>query len=397
MAVLVREKERNSGVYWIFINHAGRRKAKCVGDKKTAEKVARRLRQELAEGSFRLTPQGPTFAELAKEWLATYPLVRSISQTSAENYERFTRQHLLPYFGALRVAAITSETVEHFIAAKRQAGGSLRSEARGLATSSVRTGLICLRLILERGVKAGYLSANPARGVGRFPLREDETIDPFTPSELRRILTAAHNQAPAFATLLRVWAQTGMRAGEVSGLRWGDLDLDRATVLVERTYTRGRIGPTKTRRSRMVSLLHPTTEDTLEWKPGATVDSRGVLLALRRLPVQAIDPETPLFVWQAGQPWHSMAVIRAWKRALRAAGVRYRAPEQLRHTFASAMLSRNAPVLYVQRQGGWRSAAVLLRVYARWMPQEFDCQTHLAATPAQPEIETTQARVAVTT
>jgi integrase len=50
--------------------------------------------------------------------------------------------------------------------------------------------------------------------------------------------------------------------------------------------------------------------------------------------------------------------------------VRYRSPEQLRHAFASTMLSRNAPLLYVQQQGGWRSAGVLLRVYARWMPRD---------------------------
>jgi len=77
-----------------------------------------------------------------------------------------------------------------------------------------------------------------------------------------------------------------------------------------------------------------------------------------------------------------------------AAKVRYRAPEQLRHTFASTMLSRNAPLLYVQAQGGWRSASVLLRVYARWMPHEFNGPLAVpqpaalpqpAATPAQPE------------
>jgi integrase len=88
-----------------------------------------------------------------------------------------------------------------------------------------------------------------------------------------------------------------------------------------------------------------------------------------------------------------MAILRAWKRALRAAGVRYRAPEQLRHTFASALLSRNAPLLYVQGQGGWRAATVLLRAYARWMPQDFGglagaplerTETRPDATPAQP-------------
>jgi len=62
------------------------------------------------------------------------------------------------------------------------------------------------------------------------------------------------------------------------------------------------------------------------------------------------------------------------------------------------MLSRNAPVLYVQRQGGWRSASVLLRVYARWMPEEFDCNQLAAppATPAQPSIPVPTAGSAVT-
>ena len=69
-----------------------------------------------------------------------------------------------------------------------------------------------------------------------------------------------------------------MRAGEVAGLRWGDLDLSRGLAVVQRTYSRDRIGPTKTRRSRVVSLLHPIAEDTTDWKPGATLDSRAVLL-----------------------------------------------------------------------------------------------------------------------
>lgn len=68
------------------------------------------------------------------------------------------------------------------------------------------------------------------------------------------------------------------------------------------------------------------------------------------------------------------------RRAAPGGKVRYRYPEQLRHTFASTMLSRNAPLLYVQQQGGWRSAAVLLRVYARWLPQE----AHLAAPQTHP-------------
>jgi len=96
--------------------------------------------------------------------------------------------------------------------------------------------------------------------------------------------------------------------------------------------------------------------------------------------VQSLDPEA--FVFGRGSaPLSSMELHRKWRRVLAAGRVRYRSPEQLRHTFASTMLSRNAPLLYVQQQGGWRSASVLLRVYARWMPQDLAP----SVTPVAPE------------
>ena len=61
--------------------------------------------------------------------------------------------------------------------------------------------------------------------------------------------------------------------------------------------------------------------------------------------------------------------------------MRYRVPEQLRHTVASTMLSRNAPLLYVRHQGGWRSASVLLRAYARWLPQAAASEASAASLP----------------
>ena len=175
--------------------------------------------------------------------------------------------------------------------------------------------------------------------------------------------------------MLRLWAQSGCRAGEVSGLQWQDLDLQAGLIKVRRTWTRQRLGPTKTRRERDVSILHPVVDDTPEWRPGVTSTARSVLQGLRRLPAR-LDPDA--FVFQRHeQPWSPTEVGRSWRRCLLAAGVRYRVPEMLRHTWASTMLSRNAPLLYVQQQGGWRSAVVLLRTYARWLPQP-------SATQAQP-------------
>jgi integrase len=215
-------------------------------------------------------------------------------------------------------------------------------------------------------------------------------VDPFTGAELRAILTAAQGRDPDMATMLRLWAQSGMRAGEVAGLQWQDLDLERGIALVRRTWSRQRLGPTKTGHERGISILHPVADETSDWRPGVTQGgARSVVAGLHHLTVRPLDdPEA--FVFGRGRvPLSSMEVHRRWRRLLQAAKVRYRSPEQLRHTFASTLLSRNAPLLYVQGQGGWRSASVLLRVYARWMPEAFPegAQVQPAATQTQPETQ----------
>src|SRR5262249_43282891 len=148
-----------------------------------------------------------------------------------------------------------------------------------------------------------------------------ESADPFTAAELRAILAHAEDVGgERFGTLLRVWAQTGMRLGEVSGLQYGDLDLKAGTAIVRRTWSKGRLGPPKTRRTRIVNLCHPIVDNPEQ--------------LLRRLQtIEAIAPD--LFLFGGERPWASQLINKLWHRTLRRAGVRYREPEQLRHTFAS--------------------------------------------------------------
>ena len=381
----VRLRQRG-GDWWVFVNHHGKRKAKKIGtDKKKAKKVRDDLAEALARGDLQLADESPTFEAFAKDWLKRYPLLQPVREGTMDNHRSFLTQHLIPFFGSLPVATITTTTVENFIVAKRQAGGSTRFTVRPLSESSLRTGLATLRLILQQAVRASHLRANPLEGLGRFKRNGDENVDPFTGAELRAIMEAARSLKPDLATMLRLWAQTGMRAGEVCGLQWQDVDLEAGTALVRRTWSRQRLGPTKTGIICAVSFLHPTTETTAEWRPGVTAESRALLTGLRRLTVRSLEPSA--FVFGGGAtPIHSMDLHRDWKRVLGAAKVRYRSPEQLRHTFASTMLSRNAPLLYVQKAGGWRSASVLLRVYARWVPEGVESVAALqpVATQAQP-------------
>jgi hypothetical protein len=109
-----------------------------------------------------------------------------------------------------------------------------------------------------------------------------------------------------------------------------------------------------------------------------------VLDRLKRRKVGGMDPATFMF-GRGGTPHRSDDLHRDWCRARLAAGVRYRGPEQLRHTFASTMLGRSAPPVYVAEVGGWSSAHPLLMLYAGRLPAQTGMfAMHVHATQAQP-------------
>jgi len=132
-----------------------------------------------------------------------------------------------------------------------------------------------------------------------------------------------------------------------------------------------------------VSFGHPIVEDALEWRPRADVVD-ALVARIRRLKRTPLDPAGFLFTQRDGRPWGASSMNAAWRRVLGGARVRYRPAEQLRHTVASTLLSRGAPLLYVQAVGGWRSAGVLLKVYARWMDTGLGVPGQPTATTAQP-------------
>ena len=122
-----------------------------------------------------------------------------------------------------------------------------------------------------------------------------------------------------------------------------------------------------------MSLLHPVAEDSSHWHPrSAGEGTRQVLDALGEI-TRTLSGDSRLF------PFDSSRVRRLWQRTLKWASVRFSRPHTLRHSFASILLSRRAPVLYLVKVGGWKDATTPLRVYAKWADQEPD-----SATPVQP-------------
>ncbi len=254
--VKVRERK---GAWWLFVDFKGQRRARRIGagpaGKKLALQAMIQVRSKLALGDlsmFQKTAPAapvaavPTFADVAAEWLQKYPALHPLKPTTLENYRSAVERHLLPFFGTLAITGVTPTKIEDFIEAKRASGGSCRWQGKGLSDVTLRAILEPLKMILHRARKRELISENPLDVVDWTSQRRPDNADPFASAELRRILEAAPSVSPAFAVMLRFWAQTGARAGEVFGLQQHDLNFDKGTVLIRRTLTRGRLGSPKT-------------------------------------------------------------------------------------------------------------------------------------------------------
>jgi integrase len=372
MAVKVRH---HRGAWWVFVDHQGQRKAKRLGEgragKHAAELAATKIAARLAEGGpleVAAPAAVPTFEDAARAWLARYRTLFAVRPGTLAYRTIFLEKHCIPHFAGCLASDVTPERVEDFIAAKRAPGGALRGKA--LADSTLKVNLPTLRMLLDSFVRRGWLAANPLRGEALWrPTPQSDVPDPFTQPELAALVTAAEVIDARWGLMVRCWAQSGMRSGELRGLRFEDFDPQAGRVAIQRTRTRGATGPAKTARSvRLAALTHPTCEATHAWQPGATPESRTVLAQLTQC--VPLDPTSPLFpsLKRPGRPMEERELHTLWRRTVARARVRLRPPETLRHSCISSLLSRGAPLLAVAAQTG-HSARVMLGSYARFQEQ----------------------------
>ena len=206
--------------------------------------------------------------------------------------------------------------------------------------------LIPLRGALNQAVEDGIIATSPLAG---FKIRRTEqraeTIDPFTPAEIKAL------GGTSLGDLWTAWAWTGIRSGEVIGLECADVDIAGGRLNIRRAVRVGREKQPKTESGKRSVHLLPAAREALKRVKGQR--SSGALFR---------NPNT-------GERWHEdRGLARAFRRDCEAAGVRYRYPYQLRHTYATWALSEGENPSWIAKQRGHSDTLMLFRVYGKWMP-----------------------------
>lgn len=358
MSVIVRQKLKGKGLpWWVFVNHNGVRRSKKIGDRKAAEAVASRIREEIGNGAFNVgRKDAPTFVELVERWIA-FKENAGCAQGTIDAYRIQIDHHLVPVFGERRIDQITrAEICDHLLTARSQ----------GYSASHVNLRLVCLTGVFNRAIDEGVLKENPATGIKRqtrLKNKEPKPV-PFDFDEKEIILKTAYGNFIEFEWLYPLIFTaffTGLRIGELAGLRWGDIDFKTKLIHVQRTRLRYEYGPTKGRKTRKVEMAESLIEVLKAHKKDEI--KKGLHLKGGTLPEY-------VFITDYGHGLDTPRIRRVWTKVLKAAGLPFRKFHATRDTFASHALTKGAPIYWVSTQLGHASIVTTERVYARWVREE---------------------------
>lgn len=258
------------------------------------------------------------------------------------SYARVYKLHIKKTFGKMRVDRIKPSQIATW----------QNKLLENLASKTVQTIRIVFNTILEDALRDEYINRNPISLV-KSPSGEETRIKkPFSIEEINKILDFI---TPKMKAYFAIGFYTGMRTGELIALKWTDIDFEQRTIKIQRAIRQGVEDKPKTKNSiREIEIIDALLPYIIKHQE------------LSR------DESIYLFENNRQQPYTTSAKIGVsyWQPCLKKLGIQYRNLYQMRHTFASVMISNGEDILWVANMLGHKDSTTTLEKYARYFKQE---------------------------
>lgn len=324
-----------------------------------AEEAERRaIQRVLTNGDVPQAPmQPPTIANKKEvptlnDFAPTYLDVSRVKNkpSSVDSKEMFLRIHILPRLGHLGLDQVSYAVIEDLKVAlaatpianvtRKKNGEPGKPVARTLSRKTINNCLTVLRRMLSIAKKRGLIDAVPEIEWFREPPPE---FDFFTFEEAARLIISAPREWKAMIT---VALRTGLRLGELMALRWQDVDLVAGRLMVRQNVVKGIVGTPKSGKPREV----PLSDEALAALHGHR-HKRGPLV----------------FCDHVGRMLRVPKTRYAMEKACKQAGLRPVGWHVMRHSFASHLAMRGAPLKVIQELLGHATIQMTMR-YAHLSP-----------------------------
>jgi integrase len=338
--------QRPNGTWRAQLSVDGRRISKGFKTKAEAQEWLRSTQTQVERG-FDYHAGKITLAEYLSQWLESHRV--SLRPKTADQYQRVIEKHILPHLGDIQVKNLRITRVEQFYSELVQAGMGVRT---------VRIVHTILHKALEKALRYGLVMSNPAHGAAlpRYKHGEMQVLDE---SQVTQFLVAA--QDSPYQALYHLALTTGMRQGELLGLKWTDLQWHSGALLVQRQLQDIRGQGTiyqepKTRAGRRTIKLGEGTLQALRLHR----ERQQVLKASAGSRWKENDL---IFPSKVGTPRDPSNLRLDFNRILEKAGLPKIRFHDLRHTAASLMLNHGVPVIVASKRLGHSKPSITLDIY----------------------------------
>lgn len=292
-------------------------------------------------------------------------LMRTLLQNQLETYERQVKNGQMSkstYNGYAKV--INGDRMRRWdnVQASEITPGMLREWIGEMDCTSkaIRNTLIPLRSVFEDALNDGVIEFNPferialAKLIRQTAKASDYVVRPFIYAERMTILDACRNdERPTF----QFWFNTGLRPGELQALEWEHIDWERRVARIVQNQVAGVIkGPKTAACKREMDLNDEAMQALRDQLPISGARGKRVWLNTVTL-----------------LPWTTDAQVRktAWLPLMARAGITYRNPYQIRHTYASTLLTAGANPWYVAQQLGHEDVEMVFRTYGKFIREDY--------------------------
>ena len=317
---------------------------------KELNKFIEDLTDELQCERNRKKPENKIVSDFAKEYLTIQKT--SLSPGSYEFYHNIIGKHILPMFGRMRVRDIKTYHVQNFIL---RLNSLPRSDGKSghLSPQTVKRYTTVLRSMLTMAYKMYYMDDDV--GLSRrltFPKERYQEVDVFTIEETKAILDAAKTEPINIRLLIELALFTGMRRGEIVGLKWSDINFDKQCLSVKR------------------SIYKPKGEKSIEKEPKSQSSFRTIAIpnqlceTLKEYKKSQEQYSLSLATWQnldyiftddSGSVMNPQTPTKQFSHFLDRHNIRHLKFHCLRHTSATILLSSGCDIKTVSARLGHSS------------------------------------------
>lgn len=311
-------------------------------------KKALREAQLLADQGMYVQPSKMTYGEYVQEWIEIRK--SQWGNQTEQNHRSNVKYHIIPLLGKIRITEMTVFHIEKFLEDLRK---------KGLAEGTIKKIYNLVNSSLNSAVTKKLIPTNVAQLAENKPRIKRKKVDVWTDEEAKRFLDYVKDSGSRYYTIFFLALMTGMRQGEILGLRWKDIDFKRKQIVVNQ------------------SLSH---DGKMFKKPKTETSIRSI--AISDAVVQVLKQQRKLVLkekmhfrhayadldlvncTQLGKPISPSDLNKAWVRLRDKANVSKIKFHDLRHTHASLMLKSNVHPKVVSERLGHSSIQITLDLYS---------------------------------